>query len=96
VSSSRSSGSRLIGWDTPSVITGSSYSLYGKCATKTTIGHTGWTGTMTWVDRGSNLFVVLLTNRSFDPRSPEASFKQLKEIRVLVSDAARRASGERC
>lgn len=87
--------SRVLGWDTPSIIAGSEYSLYGKCATRTTVGHTGWTGTMGWFDRSNDLFLVLLTNRSFDPANPDASFKQLKEVRVAVSDAARRASGEK-
>ncbi len=90
------SGSRVIGWDTPSLVAGSSFSLFGRCATEATAGHTGWTGTLAWFDRQTDLFVVFLTNRSFDPASPTASFAQLKEVRAAVSDAARRATGERC
>ena len=29
----------------------------------TTFGHTGWTGTMYWIDPGDDAFIVLLTNR---------------------------------
>lgn len=87
------SGSRALGWDTPIVPDDGGPSLYGWCSTPTTLGHTGWTGTTLWIDRSADLFVVFLTNRSYQPRSASASFGQMREIRASVSDAARRAVG---
>lgn len=86
------SGSRALGWDTPEN-TDTSVSMYGYCATATTVGHTGWTGTALWLDRSQDLFVVFLTNRSYAPRRPKQSFTQLKLVRAKVSDAARAAVG---
>jgi CubicO group peptidase (beta-lactamase class C family) len=68
-------------------------SLYGRCATTSTYGHTGWTGTEIWIDPGQDLFVVFLTNRSFAPSNPARSFLQLKEVRAKVADAVRAAVG---
>jgi len=90
---SATSGSRALGWDTPIVPDDGGPSLYGWCSTPTTLGHTGWTGTTLWIDRRADLFVVFLTNRSYQPRSAQASFGQMREIRAAVSDAARRAVG---
>ncbi len=86
------SGSRALGWDTPEN-TDTSVSMYGRCATATTVGHTGWTGTALWLDRSQDLFVVFLTNRSYSPRRPKLSFAELKLVRAKVSDAARAAVG---
>jgi CubicO group peptidase (beta-lactamase class C family) len=88
------SGSRALGWDTPEN-SDTSISMFGRCATATTIGHTGWTGTSLWLDRSQDLFVIFLTNRSYAPRKPKQSFAQLKLIRAQVSDAARAVAG-RC
>jgi CubicO group peptidase (beta-lactamase class C family) len=91
---SLNSGSRVIGWDTPDPPGSKKPSLYGQCATSTTYGHTGWTGTEIWIDPSQNLFVVFLTNRSFAPDNPKQSFLQLKEVRAKVADAVRTALGK--
>jgi CubicO group peptidase (beta-lactamase class C family) len=88
------SGTRVVGWDTPIPSGGKKESLYGRCTTVATFGHTGWTGTEIWIDTREDLFVVLLTNRSFAPRAPAESFRQLKEVRSRVADAVRSAVGE--
>jgi CubicO group peptidase (beta-lactamase class C family) len=88
-----SSGTRALGWDTPEPPDSGQPSLYGACATTTTVGHTGWTGTEIWLDRAQDLFVVFLTNRSYEPRAPSRSFAQLKAVRAKVADAAREAVG---
>ncbi|MES2123452.1 MAG: serine hydrolase domain-containing protein [Gemmatimonadota bacterium] len=93
ITRSSNSGSRALGWDTPRVATDGGPSLYGRCATLGTVGHTGWTGTALWIDPGADLFVILLTNRSYAPRNPAASFEQMRLIRAAVSDAARKALG---
>ncbi len=50
---------RALGWDTPSA-RGSSA---GTRLSRTSFGHTGFTGTSMWVDPTRDLFVILLTNR---------------------------------
>lgn len=91
---SPTSGTRVVGWDTPLPPGGKKMSLYGRCATTSTFGHTGWTGTEIWVDTGQDLFVVLLTNRSFAPAHPSQSFIELKDVRAKVADAVRSVLGE--
>jgi CubicO group peptidase (beta-lactamase class C family) len=51
---STSSGTRVLGWDTPLPPGGPKESLYGRCATTSTYGHTGWTGTEIWIDPGQD------------------------------------------
>ncbi|MDZ4259037.1 MAG: serine hydrolase domain-containing protein [Gemmatimonadales bacterium] len=85
------SGTRALGWDTPTSPTDGLPPLYGACATETTIGHTGWTGTLLWIDPAANLFVIMLTNRSYAPRTGSKSFDDIRLVRAAVSDAARRA-----
>lgn len=93
LSRSPNSGTRALGWDTPHVPEDGGPSLYGRCATSGTVGHTGWTGTALWIDPTTKLFVILLTNRSYAPRNPAVSFEQMRIIRAAVSDAARKALG---
>lgn len=88
-----SSGTRALGWDTPEPPDSGLPSLYGSCATATTVGHTGWTGTELWLDRAQDLFVVFLTNRSYQPRHPSRSLAQLRSVRARVADAVRGALG---
>ena len=87
------SGSRALGWDTPEVVAAGGPSVFGRCATESTFGHTGWTGTEIWIDREQDLFLVFLTNRSYAPHTRGSSFTQLRLTRAKVSDAARRAVG---
>lgn len=94
LSHTTASGTRVVGWDTPIPAGGKKESLYGRCATVATYGHTGWTGTEIWIDTREDLFVVLLTNRSFAPRAPAESFRQLKDVRSRVADAFRAAVSE--
>lgn len=91
------SGTRALGWDTPNLSPDDGGpALYGWCATSTTLGHTGWTGTLLWLDPASDIFVVFLTNRSYAPRNEKRSFDQIRMIRAKVSDAARSAVGKGC
>ncbi len=92
---SESAGTRVLGWDTPILETGDGKPpLYGSCATETTFGHTGYTGTLLWLDPDADLFVVFLTNRSLDPA--RRSMSEIRDVRAAVSDAARRLAGGRC
>ncbi len=84
------SGSRALGWDTPDQ-SGSAPSIYGRMAGPSTFGHSGWTGTMLWVDPVRNLFLVFLTNRSLEPRARH-SIAALRALRGQLSDIVLRAA----
>jgi CubicO group peptidase (beta-lactamase class C family) len=83
------SEARALGWQ--AIPTGESVSSAGTLFGPRSFGHTGWTGTSLWIDPDRELFVVLLTNRSFAPRAAR-SFTRLKEVRGAVADAAARAA----
>ncbi len=79
-----SSGTRLLGWDTPDT-TMTVPSSFGTHPGSRVYGHTGWTGTQMWMDPASGRFVVLLTNRAFEPRP--RTFDRMREVRTAVADA---------
>lgn len=83
------SGHRLLGWERPDP---AEYTPdpYGSLLSDSAYGHTGWTGTQVWIDPARDLFVVLLTNRSYDPRVRKP-FTALHAIRGRVADAVVRA-----
>ncbi|PLT28216.1 penicillin binding protein PBP4B [Peribacillus deserti] len=41
--------------------------MFGPYASRNVVGHTGWTGTVTVIDREKNLGIVLLTNKKHSP-----------------------------
>jgi len=57
----------------------------GECASPLAIGHNGWTGTSFWIDLTTGLWVVLLTNRTYEPRAPN----RMREVRREVFERAR-------
>ena len=90
---SPTSGTRVLGWDTPDSIR--KESVFGALASGKAYGHTGWTGTELWIDPDKDLFLVFLTNRSFDPRI-RRSIGVLKTVRNRLSDAVIAAVGPSC
>jgi CubicO group peptidase (beta-lactamase class C family) len=58
-------------------------------------GHTGYTGTSIWIDPSRDLFVIVLTNRVFAPRTG-SSITKLKRVRGRIADAAERLRREVC
>jgi len=84
----RGASARTLGWE--ALPTGEDVSSAGTLFGPRSYGHTGWTGTSLWIDPDRDLFVVLLTNRAFDPKVRH-SFTKLKEVRGRVADAAARA-----
>lgn len=40
------------------------------CAEPLAIGHTGWTGTSIWIEPETGIWTILLTNRTYEPKSP--------------------------
>jgi CubicO group peptidase (beta-lactamase class C family) len=84
----RGVSARTLGWE--ALPTGEDVSSAGTLLGPRSYGHTGWTGTSLWIDPDRDLFVLLLTNRAFDPKV-RRSFTKLKEVRGRVADAAARA-----
>ena len=75
---------RALGWDTPSRV-----SSAGGYFSSRSYGHTGYTGTSLWIDPAADLFVVLLTNRTYT----KATGGEILRLRAAVHDAAARAAG---
>jgi len=69
---------RALGWDTMQPT-----SSCGTRLSRTSIGHTGFTGTSLWIDRERDLYVVLLTNRVHPTRANDA----LVRLRPRLHDA---------
>jgi CubicO group peptidase (beta-lactamase class C family) len=88
------SGPRLLGWDTPE-LNNDEPSLYGTLISDAAYGHTGFTGTEIWIDPTRDLFLVFLTNRTFDPRARDAHHG-LRSLRTELSDAAIRLVPHSC
>lgn len=88
------SGPRLLGWDTPE-LDGKQPSLFGTLISPSSYGHTGFTGTELWIDPAHNLFLVFLTNGTFDPRARN-SHHALRTVRTSLSDAAIRLVPQVC
>lgn len=78
------SSARLLGWESRST-TEYTPSPYGTLLSAHAYGHTGWTGTMLWIDPDRDLFLVFLTNRAFGPRVAKP-FTALHEVRARVAD----------
>jgi CubicO group peptidase (beta-lactamase class C family) len=88
------SGPRLLGWDTPELNLDQP-SLFGTLISDAAYGHTGFTGTQVWIDPTRDLFLVFLTNRTFDPKVRN-SLHGLRDVRVELSDAAIRLVPHTC
>lgn len=91
-----STGSRMLGWDTPrAIVPRNTTTSFGSLTGALTYGHTGWSGTSMWIDPEADLFVVLLTNRSYDPRARN-SLVAIRDVRHAVSNAARTSVLAQC
>ncbi len=84
-------GGRPLGWDRPDR-SADDPGTFGLLVSETTYGHTGWTGTQLWIDPARGLYVVFLTNRSFEPRS-RRSMAALKDVRAELADTIVRSVG---
>lgn len=70
---------RALGWDTP-FEEGSSAGHYFS---KSSFGHTGFTGTSMWIDPVRKLYVIFLTNRVY----PNSDNLAIRQIRPKLHDA---------
>jgi CubicO group peptidase (beta-lactamase class C family) len=86
------SEARALGWQ--ALPTGEEVSSAGTRFGVHSFGHTGWTGTSLWIDPDRGVFVVLLTNRAFQPRARKP-FTTLKRVRGQLADLAAEASDAR-
>jgi beta-N-acetylhexosaminidase len=84
VPQSLAQNTRTLGWVVPTE-GGSS----GHYFSPHSYGHTGFTGTTTWIDPDRQLFVVLLTNRVHPTRENH----KIAEVRPAVHDAVMKALG---
>jgi CubicO group peptidase (beta-lactamase class C family) len=80
----RGAGDRALGWEVRDTTTQENT---GALLSAAAYGHGGFTGTSIWIDPELDLFVVVLTNRVFAPRT-RRSITRLKEVRAAVADAA--------
>lgn len=80
----RGPGNRALGWDMRDTTDATSQA---GSLTAAAFGHGGYTGTSIWIDPVGDLFVVMLTNRVYDPRTSR-SISKLLAIRGRVADAA--------
>ena len=80
----RRAGNRAFGWEMRDT---TSQENTGTLLSSAAYGHGGFTGTSIWIDPERDLFVIVLTNRVFAPRT-RRSITRLKQIRAEVADAA--------
>ena len=85
-------GDRLLGWERPDPANRDD-SAYGHLLSPRAYGHTGWTGTLLWIDPARDLFLVLLTNRAYDPRIGR-SIRALRGVRSHLADEVVRSVGK--
>ncbi len=67
----------------------------GRLLSASAYGHGGYTGTSIWIDPSRDLFVIVLTNRVFAPRT-RRSISTLRAIRGRIADAAVALRAEEC
>ena len=80
----RGAGNRALGWEVRDT---TDVANTGHLLSENSFGHGGYTGTSIWIDPDRNLFVIILTNRVFAPRT-RRSITVLKSVRAGVADAA--------
>jgi CubicO group peptidase (beta-lactamase class C family) len=80
----RGPGNRALGWEVRDT---TDEANTGRLLSPRSYGHGGFTGSSIWIDPARDLFVIVLTNRIFAPRT-RRSISVLREVRARVADAA--------
>lgn len=88
----RGPGNRSLGWEMRDTTTAENT---GRRLSSRAFGHGGYTGTSMWIDPANDLFVIVLTNRVYAPRT-NRSITLLKAVRAAIADAAVALRVERC
>jgi serine-type D-Ala-D-Ala carboxypeptidase len=78
----RAAKTRALGWDTCD-----QEGSCGEYLSERAYGHTGYTGTSIWIDPDREMFVVLLTNRVYEPRVRRPA-KVIADVRADLADAS--------
>ncbi len=71
----KSDNPRGLGFDKPSLITEGKNRYPSRLVSPKTFGHTGYTGTMVWIDPENECFIILLTNRVYPSRQQRALYE---------------------
>ncbi len=84
-------GHRTLGWD--AFCPAEHAKQQQLCQQPIAFGHTGWTGTSLWIDPRRGVWVVILSNRSYDVKRP-ASLDELRgdvflDVAGATSDSAK-------
>jgi CubicO group peptidase (beta-lactamase class C family) len=85
-------GNRGLGWEAPDP---KGFGAAGLRISPKAFGHTGFTGTSLWVDPDRRTWVVLLANRTFEPRAPNQIQATRRQVHDRVADATDLASSIR-
>jgi CubicO group peptidase (beta-lactamase class C family) len=85
-------GHRALGWATNDT---TSSDDTGTLLSPQAYGHGGFTGASIWIDPSQSVFVILLTNRVYAPRT-RRSITRLKAVRGRLADAALRLKERSC
>lgn len=78
----RAAKTRALGWDTCD-----QEGSCGEYLSERAYGHTGYTGTSIWIDPDREMFVVLLTNRVYEPKVRRPA-KVIADVRADLADAS--------
>jgi CubicO group peptidase (beta-lactamase class C family) len=85
-------GNRALGWEIRDT---TSTDNTGALLSPQAFGHGGFTGTSIWIDPSHEVFVILLTNRVYAPRT-RRSISGLKQVRGRLADASVRLKDRSC
>ncbi|MCZ6916175.1 MAG: serine hydrolase [Gemmatimonadetes bacterium] len=85
-------GNRALGWEIRDT---TSTENTGALLSPQAFGHGGFTGTSIWIDPARDVFVILLTNRVYAPRT-RRSITGLKQVRGRLADASVRLKDRSC
>lgn len=84
-------GTRALGWE--SFCREGTVPDQHPCAEVLAVGHTGFTGTSLWIDPGRGVWVVLLTNRTYEPRAENHIVQLRRELWKAVTSPTSPAPG---
>ena len=71
---------RALGWETANKIHGA-----GELLSDRAYGHTGYTGTSMWIDPERDIFIVILTNRTYAPHTRHPA-DAIADVRNDIAD----------
>lgn len=73
---------RALGFDKPLLVYDSIKSSVAKSASPVSFGHTGYTGTLLWIDPAADLIFIFLTNRLYPTRENKGIYERNVRPRI--------------